>query len=222
MSDATDTTPARGRDDNFVPAWLAALVLVLLLAVVGVGGFVLRGIVGGESRAATMEQNEINKWAQAVAQNPENVDARIRLGYAYQQDERYDKALKEYDAALEKAPTDTAALYNKGVVLSELGLDKQSEAVLWKVLELRPDHTLAAIKLGRYYADRGQYRSLIKTVKPVVGQHPEIADLQYLTGLGYEKTGHPDWAVARYRLALKYAPGMADARQGLERLDAAR
>ena len=46
-----------------------------------------------------------------------------------------------------------------------------------------------------------------------------MADLQYLMGLAYENTGHPDWAAARYRMALETLPDMAEAREGLERLE---
>ena len=122
------------------------------------------------------------------------------------------------DGTVMKLSGDTAALYNKGIVLLELGRDDDAEEVLWDVLEIDPRHVLAAKALGELYAERREYRSLVAAVRPVVEENPEAADLQYLMGLAYENLGRPDWAEARYRLALQYYPDMREAREGLERL----
>lgn len=216
---ASSPEPADRDEEHFVPAWLAAVVLVLLLAVMLVGGYVLRGVVAGDRRTATIEQVDVVKWEKAIKADPEDLEARVQLGYAYQQDKRYDKALEQYEFVLERDPRDTAALYNRAVVFSALGLDKEAEAAFWDVLEVRADHPLAAKALGEYYVSLGHYRSVLKAVRPVVEAHPEIADLQYLTGLAYERTGREEWARARYKLALKYAPDMVEASRGLGRLE---
>jgi Tfp pilus assembly protein PilF len=59
-------------------------------------------------------------------------------------------------------------------------------------------------------------------VKPVVEAKPTLADLQYLMGLAYEKTGEPALAKERYTMALKYAPDMKEALDGLQRLGVAK
>lgn len=219
-SDAELCSEAAATDeaDNFVPAWLAALVLVLLLAVMGVGGYAVRGMVAGESRVADVADQEIVRWREELRRDPENTSARVSLGYAYQQAGRFDKAVDEYETVLKTDERNTAALYNLGVVYLSLGVDDRAEKALWDTLEVAPDHVLAARALGELYLEREQYRSLLRAVRPVVETQPEIADLQYLTGVGYEYTGHPDWAIARYRLALEYAPDYERAREGLERL----
>lgn len=208
-------------EEHFVPAGLALLVLGLLLAVMLLGGYVLRGVVAGDRRAATVEQVDALRWEKAVKADSEDIEARVQLGYAYQKDKRYDKALEQYEFVLERDPRDTAALYNRAVVLGALGLDKEAESAFWDVLEVRSDHPLAAKALGEYYASKKQYRSVLKAVRPVVEVHPEMADLQYLTGLAYERTGRATWAIARYELALKYAPDMVEARRGLARVQGA-
>lgn len=215
--DETAATTQRS-EDNFVPAWLAMLVLVLLLAVMGIGGYVIRGVISGNTRAATPEQKEIQAWRKAVGENPDDLQAHVQLGYAYQLADQYDRALEEYAFVIERDPKNTAALYNRGVSYLELKLPDKAEESFWDVLEVQPDHTLAAKTLGEMYAERGQYRSLLAAVRPVVEKNPQMADLQYLTGLAYENTGHPDWARARYKLALKYDPDMQRAKDGLKRL----
>ena len=216
-SGATSEDRAPADDENLVPAWLALLVLILIVAVVGVGGFVVRGMLTGRAESSTT-QADIQQWAQAVATNPGDASARLNLAYAYQLDKQYDRALSEYDKVLEQQPKDTAALYNKGVIYMTTGAAKKGEAALWEVLKVDPKHALAAKELGDYYAAKGQFKSVLVAVEPVVEAKPTLADLQYLMGLAYEKTGKPVQAKERYTLALKYAPDMQQAIDGLKRL----
>lgn len=210
----TERTP----EENLIPGWLALLVLVLLLAVVGVGGYIVRDMMSGE-RYTTPQDAEVTRAEAEVRSKPEDVDTRRNLAYAYQQAKRYDKAIEVYDQVLKLAPKDPASLYNKGAIYLELQANDRAEEVLWDVLEEEPTHVLAAKALGEYYASRGQYKSVLVAVRPVVKVKPEMADLQYLMGLSYENTGHAEWAEARYRLALKYVPDMPKARDALARLE---
>ncbi len=199
-----------------VPAWLAVTVLVLLLAVVGAAGFIIRGQF--EEGGSAQPSREIERKEALVEQNPEDVEGLLALGTSYHQAGRLREAIEQFDAALKIRPFDTAALYGKGLVLIDQGNDREAEETLWEVLERDPGHVLAAKTLGEFYAARGEYRSLVYTVRPVVEKNESAADLQYLMGLGYENLGRGDWAAARYRLALKYFPGMPEAQEGLERL----
>lgn len=203
---------------NLIPMWLAVVVLVLLLAVMGVGGYVIRGVVAGERRALSPKEAEVEKWREKVRQSPQDSASHLGLGYAYQGAGRYDKALAEYATVLKNDPTDTAALYNRGVVYLKLDVGTRAEAAFWDVLEVEPSHVLAAKALGEYYTEKGQYRSALKALSPAAEAHPEMADLQYLMGLSFEKLGSTDKAVTRYKLALKYAPDMQQSVEGLRRL----
>ena len=217
MSDSPEVSETSLPDENnLIPGWLALLVLVLLVAVVGLGGFAIRGLMD-QAKVNSPIQEEISRFDEAVRQDPGNGVARLNLAYAYQRDRQFDRALAEYAEVLKTEPMNPAALYNSGVIYIGLGQGKKGEALLWKVLEADPTHALAAKALGTYYADKEQYRSLIKAVRPVVEADPSLADLQYLMGLGYEKTDHRDWAVERYRLAVKYGD-YKPARDALKRL----
>jgi len=204
--------------DNFVPLWLVVLVLLLLLAVMGVGGFVIRGVMAGERPAVTREQLEVASWLKQIKARPSDPQLHLGLGYAYQQAGRYRKAIAEYEVVLKANPRDTAALYNRGVSYLLLDSGKDAKASWQAVLKVDATHALAAKALGEYYVDQRDYRSLVAVVTPAVQAHPEMADLQYLLGFGYEKQAEPKLAIAHYRLALTYTPGMTDARDGLKRL----
>lgn len=220
LDDAVATEPADETVDGaegLVPAWLALLVLLLIVAVVGVGGFVVRGMLT-TSKDQSPTKADIKTSAAAVQANPGDANARLTLAYAYQQDGQYEAALAEYDRVLQQDPKNLAALYNKGICYLALGQSKKAEASLWKVLKIDPTHALAAKALGDYYVSKRQYKSLLVAVGPVADARPTLADLQYLAGLGYEKTGRPKEAETKYRAALTYAPDMQEARDGLVRL----
>ena len=213
-----DSGAADSPRDDLIPLWLAALVLILLLAVMGVGGYIIGIQITGGPPPSTEEEFEIQRWEDAVAQDPSDMTAVLSLGYAHQQAGNYDEALAEYERVLAEYPTETAALYNTGIIYLETGQDDEAEVVLWDVLELDEGHVLAAKALGELYAEQREYRSLVEAVRPVVEQNESAADLQYLMGHAYENLGRADWAEARYRLALKYFPDMKEAKEGLERL----
>lgn len=219
--------PSGGESDvhapgNLIPMWLAVLVLLLLLGVMAVGGYVIRGVVAGDERELSPREAEIESWRAKVRAAPQDPAAHLGLGYSYQLAGRYDKALAEYQTVLDEQPGDTAALYNRGVVYLKLDVDRKAEESFWDVLEVEPGHVLAAKALGEFYSEKRQYRSAIRAVRPAVEAHPEMADLQYLMGLSYEKLGNTGWAIERYKLALKYAPDLQLAVEGLDRLEASR
>jgi len=209
------------REDSTVPLWVALTLLAALFVAAGAGGYYLRGLMGERpSDVAQVTDSEIAKWTAAVRRDSDDIPARLALAYAYQVDRQWDLALKQYDYVIRRDPGNTAALYQQGVIYIDLGLGKEAEVSLWKVLDLEPEHVQAASALGRYYVGLEQYRSVATVVRPAVLAHPDSAELQYLIGLAYEKLGERQWAVDRYRLALQAAPDFTEAHAGLLRLGA--
>ncbi|TLM65329.1 MAG: tetratricopeptide repeat protein, partial [Actinobacteria bacterium] len=203
---AAEAEAGARRADEPVPPWLAIVVLLLLLGVVGLGAWIVRGVVVNKDGATSSTRIEIEQLEDRVADDPRDMKALLDLAFAYQQAGRYQDALNDYDKVLAADPRNTGALYNKGIVYRELDLDDKAEDTLWDVLEIDAAHPLAAAALGEYYAEKGHYKSLIEAVRPAAESNPEAADLQYLMGLAYENLGRRDWAEMRYRLALQYVP----------------
>lgn len=209
------------RSDPTVPMWVAVVVLAAVFVFAGLGGYFLRGFIGERPTAVAEVANaEIERWTAAVRRDPEDLRARMGLGYAYQVARRWDLALNQYAFVIRKDPTNTGALYQQGIIYRDLGLGNEAEVSLWKVLELEPEHVLAATALGRYYAGAEQYTTMVTAVRPAVDAHPNSAELQYLLGLAYENLDERQPAIDRYRLALQVAPDFTEAHAGLLRLGA--
>ena len=212
-------TPAAesAASDGLVPTWLAALVLVLLLGVAVVAGYLIRGLFVDDTPPAAAEM-AIEEWTEQVEADPDDPESQLGLAYALQQDGDLEGALAGYDHVLELDPGNQGALFNKGSVLLALGRGKEAEVVLWDVLEVAPDHVLAAKALGEYYIGQKHYKSALTALEPVAKARPEFADLQYLSGYACEQLGIRDTAIAYYQGALKFVPDHVEARAGLERL----
>lgn len=204
---------------DLIPGWLALLVLVLLLAVAGLGGYLIRGALV-DDRIDTPSELAVKDLEDQVSSNPGDPERLLALGYAYQEEGRYEEALDLYGQVLELDSDNTGALYNKGVVLSELGRDKDAEAAYWDVLEVAPDHALAAKALGQYYVSKKHYKSALTALEPVIKERPQYADLQYLAGYSCEQLGIDETAIRYYRGALTYNPDYQEAKAGLARLGA--
>lgn len=206
-------TPSSG-----VPAWLVALVIVLFAAVVVTGMIVVVTISGGD-RYTSPEERAIREATQRLSLDPDDVQARLSLAYAYQQAGRFEDAVREYDAVLGEAPDEPAALYNKGVVLVVLGREEEGEETLRQTLVARPGHALAAKALGARLMERREWAELAEMLLPVVEQDEKAADLQAMLGRAYEELGDRQRALERYRLALVYDSDLSEALEGVERLE---
>jgi len=215
-ADRTEDATAPG---DLIPGWLALLVLVLLLAVAGLGGYLIRGALT-DTRIETPSQLAVEDLQEQAEANPGDPEALLALGYAYQQDGRYEDALELYATVLELDAGNTGALYNKAVTLGALKRPKEAEEAYWDVLEVAPDHALAAKALGELYVAKKQYKSALVALEPVIESRPQYADLQYLAGYSCEQLGITETAITYYRGALTYDPNYQDAKDGLARLGA--
>lgn len=204
---------------ELIPGWLALLVLILLLAVAVLGGYLIRGALSAKP-VTTPTQLAVDEIEQQLESDPNDPERLLALGYAYQQEGRYDEALDLYEQTLALDPGNTGARYNRGVVLTLLGKLEEAEVAYWDVLEVAPDHALAAKALGDYYIGKKQYKSALTALEPVIAAQPQYADLQYLAGYSCEQLGIVDPAITYYRGALTYDPYYQEAKDGLDRLGA--
>ena len=160
---------------------------------------------------AARDRDQDLDWSEWLA-NPSDPKTHLGLGYAYQSDGRYDKALEQYAIVLKSNPRDTAALYNQGNVYFKLGVDDRGEKSMWEVLKIDPTHALAAKALGEHYADKrrvqvahrgrqARSRGTSRACGPAVSARHGEREARVTT--------QPPSRY--YQLAVKYAPDMSEA-----------
>jgi len=190
---------------------------VLAVAVVVLGGVAVF-LTFRSAQSIDPARAAITRWEQRVAERPEDRDALRGVALAYQQAGRYKDALAAYQKVLDLAPDDLGARYNLGVVQIAAGDPEAGEITLRALLDEAPDHVLAAKTLAERLLAREEYEEALAVLEPATASRPELADLQYDAGLALEWLGRSAEAVERYRAALRYAPDLNAARDGLDRL----
>lgn len=212
LADGADETTGR------IPFWVAAAVIVLVAAILAVSMLLSAQIRDRRRYASEAASAPIRVLEGMARRKPWDLSVRRQLAFAYQQAGRTDDALREYDGVLDREADDLASLYNSAMIHIASGDGAQGEKLLSRVIALSPGHYLAAKALGERYAVQERYDRVLAVVLPAAEAHPELADLAYLAGFAYERTGRKALAEERYRHALELIPDMVQAREGLDRL----
>jgi tetratricopeptide (TPR) repeat protein len=95
----------------------------------------------------------------ASALDPAYDEPRANLGLLYRRKGWYEKALAEYDAALELAPTNATVWYNRAVALQKLGRLEEAVSSLEKGAALAPKYRPPLKRLAVIWYDLGDYET---------------------------------------------------------------
>ena len=136
--------------------------------------------------APSLVQRQVALTEAAVRKSPDDLQARLQLGLVYEQAQRYDDAVAQFDQVLKAAPDNKDALLGKGFALMTAGeLDKA-------VVPLT-----AIVKATR----KGEF----------AGADTQLAAAYYYLGVIAVKQDKPDAALTQLGHALKIEPTDSDA-----------
>lgn len=97
-----------------------------------------------------------------------------QIGTNYIQENEIDKALAEYNKAVEADPTDYLAYYNRGVVYLKYKFKlKEAEEDIDKALELNPDYAKSHVIKGDIYRVKGELDKAMKEYDVAVKLEPD-------------------------------------------------
>lgn len=141
-----------------------------------------------------MAEVDLQEFERAVAQDPGNAEAHKLLGNARKAHGDLEGALAAYQRALEIAPDYLPALYNIGLVLSQIGRREDAERHFSRVHELYPGDAEVLFHLAALHSDRGAYAEAERLYAKAIALDPGNANL--LLGLAhtYRRTGALDRA----------------------------
>ena len=161
-----------------------AIVSTLLFGVVSVFGYraLSSGFSGGgEIDASSPEKLEraISKLEKTVDSRPGNTAAQIQLIEGYVNRGRYEDALSQADALIQKGTDDdktiAQALYWKGAVQTTQGNYAVAIDTLTQAVEKDDENALAFNLLGRAYQETGQYESALLQSELAADADPDYA-----------------------------------------------
>ena len=98
---------------------------------------------------------------ESIDRRPDSVDALVQVGQLYDDQFRYEEALKWYDRALELDPRDASALEWRGTALRRLRRFDQARTALQEAIELRPDEPNLLIEMGWVHSDQSHYEDAL-------------------------------------------------------------
>ena len=89
-------------------------------------------------------------------------DDYVRLGLAYIQNDRYDRARRHLDRALEINDESAPAIAAKGLISQEEGEYDLAEERFRRALDLKPDYTRGRSHFGVFLYNRGRYEEALE------------------------------------------------------------
>ncbi|MDR1346049.1 MAG: tetratricopeptide repeat protein [Bacteroidales bacterium] len=123
----------------------------------------------------------------------------------------YDKAIEDYNKAIELNPDDANAYNNRGNAYAlKCDYDKAIEDYN-KSIELEPGLAEVYNNRGNIYAEKGDYDHAIEDYNKTITLNPDIADAHNNRGTAYGKKGDYDKAIEDYNKAIKLKPDYAGA-----------
>lgn len=173
--------------------------------------------------AATAAGEETMKKLEALGYlAPDNADAHNNLGQRYQQRGEYEKAIDEYQQAIEMRPNFHGAYNNLAVCYGKLKMYPEAETALRKCIALKPGDYYAMNNLAIMFIETGRLADGLRIAEQTVKLEPGYANGRVTLGSAYAMSRRFDDAEREFREALRLEPDNHSASVNLERLERAR
>ena len=154
----------------------------------------------------------------ALAAKDTEAQNRFSLGLVFLVMGRHGRAVEQFKAGLELAPSSPEGHYNLGLAYDQTGRKESAVQYYEKAIELNHRHARAHGNLGSIYEQRGLKKMAEKEYKQAIKWGNNPIPLYNLGALYYER-GDSEAARAQWRRALKVDPSFAPASEALESLD---
>jgi len=147
--------------------------------------------------------------------DPENGDARLRLGLIARQEGQTGEALAMLSAALQRMPRNTFVIRLLATAQREAGRLDDAERLLDLALSFAPDDGGLLVERGRCHIDRGAAEAALPLFEKAAQVAPDYGPAHSVLGIAYRRAGRGAEAFRAFETALKYAPDDAAALNGI-------
>jgi tetratricopeptide (TPR) repeat protein len=208
---------------------LRAMVVVVLVAIIGIGGWfgytVYRDKLIAEDSTPALRIMKVIK-AQ-VAKNPNEAILRVRLGEAYAAAGQPQNAIEQFNAALKIEPKHTGALIDLGVLAQGQNRLDEARAYYQKVIDLTDNTPMEATNdrretayynMGRLEFDAKNYDTAVGDFKAALRIKDDASDTYFYLAESLMQLDQPDDAMNNLAIALKFDPSFAQAHYALGKL----
>jgi tetratricopeptide (TPR) repeat protein len=144
------------------------------------------------------------------------VNARIHLGDVAEARGQIDQAIQQYQAALDLAPDNLAALNDLAVCYDKQQQPQKAAAMYQRMVDVDPDFAPAHASLGNVLARLGYVNKAIEQWETALRLEPKDYQVACNLGVAYARFDRFDDAIAMFQKALELKPDFEDARYNLE------
>jgi len=130
----------------------------------------------------------------------------VDQGMEYHGQGELDKAIAEYEKAIELEPNDADAHRNLGTAYGEQGKWEESAAAYERAIEIDPDFGEAYGDLAAAYFRLGRIPEALETGEKAIELAPDYATAHNNLGIIYKEQGEYDLAIAEYEKAIELDP----------------
>ncbi len=127
-------------------------------------------------------------------------------GRAWAAKGEYDKAIADYNQAIELAPKDTNAYDDRGIAWAAKGEYDKAIADYNQAIELNPEFASPYNNRGNAWGDKGEYDKAIADYSRAIELNPKDADVYSNRGSAWADKGEYDKAFADYNRAIELHP----------------
>ncbi len=194
---------------------LQSTVVVLSITIIGVMALLVKVSFFDKNEAPrSAVEKQLYDAQQTLSKNPNDLDARLMLGFTYSQLGEHSNAQDQYNLVLKVNPKHTKAMYLLAGSYEKEGNTSKAIETYKKLKDYEP----AIYQIGRIYVNQKKYKEAIKVFEKALKKKAHGSDTLYYLGLAYEKTGDRKKAAKYYKEALKFTPDFNIVKKALERV----
>jgi len=156
-------------------------------------------------RGASLRNSEatIELYSRAIALDPDFSTAYNNRGLAYYDKGDYDRAIADYDQAIQLEP-DATTYYSRGLAYYYKGDYDRAIADYDQAIKLKPDYAIAYRSRGRAYRKKGDYDRAIADLNQAIALAPQRASFYYSRGFIHHAFEQYGFAIADFTESIVY------------------
>ena len=147
-------------------------------------------------------RDDLLLWHDTVTKSPNKARPHLNRGNAFMKLGRYDRALADYQRAIESDSAYAQAYYNRGLIYAVGRKYDPARRDFVKAIRLKPEYISALINLGNTYNDTGEYPAAIEYYSQALKIDANDANALCNRGLAYFRMGDRTNALKDYNRCL--------------------
>ncbi len=154
-------------------------------------------------------------YRQAIALQPNLVQAHNNLGDVLQKQARLDDAIKAYQQVIKIQPEYPYAYHNLGYIFQQKGQLEESIQAYQQALNIKYDLALTHNNLANIFKKLNKFDEAIKSYQEAIKFQPDLNAIHYNLGATFKQNCKLESAIGAFEQALKITPDYAPAKLGI-------